>query len=271
MFCVQCPFPWSGGGDGDRVGCYTCGITDCGEGGVLDADACACVCLPGHGGATCESELIAAVAEAFPSVDVGVDGEGESILILVSYAWAIRLTGKCFVYRRVHFARFVGPRRGRRRRRGRPRRGSHRLARRARWLDRGDLHRRAVRGGEHAVRARFQRHGSRRSRCVYFYVRIGNRTDVVFCVQGKWTGYRASFTTLPRMPTRGARTPRSGRRMPRVGEFFLLYLSRTGSSTDVVFCSTLAGTETQTSGARSPRSGPISRATGAPPPVSGAP
>ena len=48
-----------------------------------DADACACVCLPGHGGATCESELIAAVAEAFPSVDVGVDGEGESIFILV--------------------------------------------------------------------------------------------------------------------------------------------------------------------------------------------
>ena len=44
------------------------------------------------------------------------------------------------MYRRVHFARFVGPRRGRRRRRGRPRRGSHRLARRARWLDRGDLH-----------------------------------------------------------------------------------------------------------------------------------
>ena len=130
------------------------------------------------------------------------------------------------MYRRVHFARFVGPRRGRRRRRGRPRRGSHRLARRARWLDRGDLHRRAVRGGEHAVRARFQRHGSRRSRCVYFYVRIGNWIDVVFCVQAKWTGYRASFTTLPRMPTRGARTPRSGRRMPRVGEFFLLFLVR---------------------------------------------
>jgi hypothetical protein len=62
VFCVQCPFPWSGGGDGDGDGCYTCGITDC---------------------ATCESELIAAVAEAFPSVDVGVDGEGESILILV--------------------------------------------------------------------------------------------------------------------------------------------------------------------------------------------
>ena len=73
----ECPFPWSGGGDADHDGCYTCGITDCGEGGVLDADACACICLPGHGGAACESKLIAAVAEAFPSIDMGVDGEGE--------------------------------------------------------------------------------------------------------------------------------------------------------------------------------------------------
>ena len=106
MFCVQCPFPWSGGGDGDRVGCYTCGITDCGEGGVLDADACACVCLPGHGGATCESELIAAVAEAFPTVDVGVDGEGAFTLILV---WSISMT-VCFVHRRYpREGRFVTP------------------------------------------------------------------------------------------------------------------------------------------------------------------